>query len=215
MPDGDLRWELFSYHEVEALTESLATAHRVRENAAPSVATEEGHCYVHTSTSSRIDIPDLTFPNLRKRAELAVLGRVIGMSEGFFHGNPASMYELQVDRVVKAPKQESRPDTVYFVFGRAEIPVAGEMICVRNSHYPRRPTMGSRVLIFAATIPSWNPVIINAHQDEIFFEYDGDKVSMPHAEGDLVPRPTWLLINKLLSELEQDEGAHLDEGEGQ
>jgi hypothetical protein len=217
-PEGDLETEMFSNAMMDSLAYEIDTARRVRETRGQETSgarrDSRDECQVFTSSASHIDIPSYTFPSLRERAEIVVTGRVVEGRTGFYHGRPTTVYELAIDRVLKAPDpKELQEGPVYFTFGRAEIAAEGEMLCVRNDHYPNRPVTGGRVLIFAATIPDRDPLFIAAHQDEIFFETESGEVSFPELGENAVKAPTWEMIETKLDAMTPPQSKSTKESE--
>lgn len=138
-------------------------------------------------------VADFSYETLIDHAQLALIGVVRSEREGFLFGYGTTLFEVEVEEVLEAPPSGEAIEAVYVSYPSSSIAVGDQMLCSRSVRYPARPQVGRHLLVFAATIPEWDPIIINPSDDELFFEGAKGEVSFPAhlGLGDVTNPPMW------------------------
>lgn len=198
-PDGSLQWEHFPSSMREDLKQRIQVNQQLRSERTDPLEAAPAACQTVRLSTSGLGLPDTRFATFLEYSELAFTGRVRDVAEGFYHGQVAALIEVQVERVIEKPEALGAPSTIYVRFGQAEVEAEGEMLCVRNDHYPDRPTIGGRILVFADAVTDEQPPIVNPHSMAVLFEREDGSVSLGWERGPFVGKgPTWASVEKEL-----------------
>ncbi len=200
--DGSLRWELFSPSMQEDLKARLEVVKHLRTEREPTETQSQSTCQTYRSSTSGLALPEISLSAFLDYAELAVIGRVRSVARGFYRGQVASLVELEIDRILKRPESVAPFTKFLFRFGHAEVAAAGEMLCVRNEHFPDRPVLGRRVLLFADGVADREPLIVSPHASALILEREDGTISLGWERGTFAgEQPDWALIERQLDRL--------------
>jgi hypothetical protein len=190
-PDGRLRSELFNPIEEMNLKRHLESQRKAR--AASSVATKEKgeRCHSWIFIPPHPVVEDLTLESLLAYSQLAFVGIVEDQKEGFYHGHPNSLLEIRVQEILKAPAGYEGITSLFATYPHVEMKVGEELVCMRSDRYPARPITGKGILILAANIPDWDPLVVAPNTEVIFFEDDEGNAVLPGRFGDVLDPPAW------------------------
>lgn len=197
--DGSMLWEEFSPSMRADLQQRIEMNRQLRSERTGAVATAPGTCQTVRRPTSGLPLPDTSFASFLDYSQFAFEGTVRSIAEGFYHGQLATLVEVEVERVLEEPATLGPVSTVYVRFGHAEVEAGGEMLCVRNEHYPDRPSIGRHILVFAETVAEHDPLIVNPHSLAVLFEREDGSVSLGWERGSFVDEgPTWSAVDRQL-----------------
>lgn len=200
--DGSLRWELFPPSMQEDLKARLEVVEHLRVQRGPLESAPERTCQTYRVGTSGLVLPDISLESFFDYAELAAVGRVRGTAQGFYRGQVSALVEVEVEQVLKRPPSMASFSRLYFRFSQAEVAAAGEMLCVRNEHFPDRPVIGRRVLLFADGVADREPLIVSPHASAVILEREDGTISLGWERGTFSgEKPDWSLVERQLAKL--------------
>lgn len=167
--------------------------------AAGSTAQDPETCDV-VGKSGAADLPADPASKLRKD-KYAFLGRVLEREEGLSHGIPVAFYTVEVDRLLRWPASESKPDTVYILHNTAAVKVEGVVLCSEAARGPVTPQIGKEIIVITDSVVRLNPTFIHPLNEDLFFETSDGNASVPGSGGMLDLKPWELLRDELLAEV--------------
>lgn len=124
-----------------------------------------------------------------QRDRYAFLGRITEAEQGLAHGTPATIFTIEVERLLKWPDQEPRSWAVYLLHHQGQVVVSGKRLCSEGRRFPAAPKIGKEILILTDSVVPTDPLLILAPNSDLFFETSEGKASVPgssHLE-DLLP----------------------------
>lgn len=198
---GALRPDLFDSRTRRDL--DWAMAEKAPDRSIPLASPEQGTrgdlqaddalCTTWVRSTNDWVVSDFSYETLSDHAQLALIGVVRSEREGFLFGHNATLLEVEVEKVLKAPPSDEAIESVYISYPSSSIAIGDQMLCSRSVRYPARPQVGGHLMVFAATIPEWDPIIINPSDDELFFEGANGEVSFPAhvGMGEVTNPPKW------------------------
>ena len=137
--DGELDPHLFSARARERLDDLRRRNGDTCTYAAAAPALE-----LH----ARVD----SLEDLAAAAQTIVTGTVIAAENGFYRGDPGTLFTIRVAESMKRPSRASL-STVYLFVPIAEIPTSRGMICARGPLHSLMPRAGDDVLFFTHLPP--------------------------------------------------------------
>lgn len=124
--------------------------------------------------------PNATLPELVANAQAIVLGDILEVEEGFFHGEFGSLVRLSVSASF-VPRGGDLGREVGVFYPEARLEHDGVVVCKSGSRNDgESPEPGRRMLIFAyRVVPEFAADIIYPDDEEVFFELGDGSVSLP------------------------------------
>lgn len=200
--DGTLRWELFKPADRGEIAQSIESNRKLRRTQATATSSDAEACKSIVVSADSLTLPDVRLETFIDYATVAVSGRVRSVGEGFYRGEATALIEMDVDKIIKKPDDLAEFSHLYFLFNQAEVRADGELLCVRNDHYPYRPTKGRRVLLFAGAALSSTPLILNPYSSAVLFEREDGSLSLAWERHAFVGKvPDWSLIQNQIDRL--------------
>ena len=109
-------------------------------------------------------------------------------SQGFYHGTPATVFEVAVERYLKHPHDDDRPSRVYFVALGAAIPVGEDYLCYTNQRGDEKLVKGESVLLALEEASELLQGLLLTPSDyELFYGLPGGGVSAAATYGNMGP----------------------------
>ena len=190
-PDGRFKSELFNPRDELDVHQWLEEAQKARTAAGLSEKQSTAGCQSWIVFPETSGGEPATLEELLHHARLAFVGTVEDQQQGFYHGHPNSLLQIRVDHVLKAPKGYEDVTSLFATYPQVEMRVGKEMICIRADRYPARPLTGKGILIFAANIPDWDPLVVAPKSGGILFEDKDGNVALPKSFGEVLDPPAW------------------------
>jgi hypothetical protein len=110
-------------------------------------------------------------------------GEVRGLLGGFYRDVPGFMLSIEIDSVlVDEPGRLTELENesiLAFYPGPGIFPVLGKSACIRNARFPRTPTLGDRIMVFAtraAADPGGQPVTLS--DENVIIQRQGGEVEL-------------------------------------
>lgn len=181
--NGGIDPRRFSPEEAISVQQALEAdlSYRLRtDNLIPKDA-GQGKCVLWTTTSIDWEdgLPNRSLPALLSNAKAVLLGTVIDSQQGFYFGQPGSLYEVKVDRTIKYPGPQA-PRTVLVFYQFAKIPVGDAMLCAKAGRGEAEvPALGARVAVFSYRSTGDEAEVIVPDEEEFFFETQSGDLSVP------------------------------------
>lgn len=199
---GGLQTDMFSSMALSHLRWAMRPAKKQagpappRPKGAPSHPPEanEALCETWISTPNEWAVSDFSLEALLEHSELAFLGTVVDVQEGFLYGFEALLFAVSVGEVLQSqrPGGEVEPgSTIYVSYPYASIRIGDQMLCRRGPRYPERPAVGRRILVFAGEVLDREPWVVKPADDELFFESGEGTVVFPAHVGEFLDPPQW------------------------
>jgi hypothetical protein len=175
-PDGELRRDLFS-DAARAFLEEVRTA-----NASECVS-------FAGASSLDIHAPSDSIDALARYSETIIAGRVVAAEQGFYRGEPGTVFTIRVSHRPKGTTAESS-DPVHLFIGAARIDTGRGLICARTRRNAVHPAVGDDILFFAygEPIDIENRILAVDPQRHILVQSDRG-IRLPRAlQNDSAPR---------------------------
>ena len=206
-PDGRFESELFNPLEAQNVERLIQAEKKSREAAGISETATSAGCHSWLIFPENPDVYPLSLEGLLDHSRLAFIGTVEDQQQGFYHSHPNSLLQIKVQRVLKAPPGYEASDSVLATYPQVEMKVGDEMVCMRADRYPARPVTGKGIMILAWNIPDWDPLVVAANTDGIFFE-DGEGNAVLPSRFETAKTPaTWAsLVDQVVGLAEADGG---------
>lgn len=165
--DGRLRMELFGDGSRRNLEEQVRHIAEARESpCAPQVGVDEllpvmerapylseDLCVSSSIVLSHPEASRDSFEALVRHARDIVGGRVVAVDQGFVNGLPSSLFEVELDTVLRTSGELEASDSLYVVYPYAVFRIGDSIFCREEPRYPYRPQIDDRVLLFPASAP--------------------------------------------------------------
>jgi hypothetical protein len=165
--EGRLRLDLFGEGSRRNLEEQVRYIAEAREGrpAPPVVASDlqpaierapylsEDLCSSGSVVFSMPEVPRDSFEALVRHARDIVGGRVVGIDQGFVNGLPSSLFEVEIDTVLRTSGEFAASGSLYVVYPYAVFRIGDTTFCREEPRYPYRPQIDDRVLLFPASAP--------------------------------------------------------------
>lgn len=199
--EGELRSELFSSLDEMNVRRHLESQREARNQAGLVEKTGADTCQSWIFIPPSPVVAEPTLEALLDHAKLAFVGTVEDQKQGFYHGHPNSLLEIRVETVLKAPEGYEDITSVYATYPHVEMKIGGEMVCMRSDRYPARPLTGKGIMVFAANIPDWDPLIVAPNTEVVLFEDESGNAVLPERFGKVLDPPSWtsLVRNAVVS----------------
>lgn len=189
------------YAEIPALIEDPEGGPHLWKTLEASRDEAVAECQSFSRSATGLQLPDLSSRSFLEMAEVALIGKVVSSAQGLFYGQPATLVEVDPERWLKRPTEIPAVDRVYVRFSRAELEIDGELVCVRNDHYPDQPTPRGRIVLFSEILSERLPLLLNPHSQAVIFERADGTVSLGWERGEFVGQsPTWESVENWLTQ---------------
>lgn len=116
-----------------------------------------------------------SFEGLAAQAQVALAGRVVETRVGFHRGFLATLLAIDVVHYAKAPASLQRVQRILVPYHSARLRIGDGWLCAVNDISPRRPVVGSEVVVFADRWLAESPeaFLLADHENVIFSNDDG------------------------------------------
>jgi len=200
-PAGALRRELFSDEALWNL-DALATEN---EPLAPthlkSLMVGDKRLDDLPCTNVQISVNSSPYPvdfdQLLERAEFAFEGRIVAREGGFSYGRLASMLQVEVTELLKAPEWAGSPKTILVLTPLARVLLGDHLACNYIAHRQDVPAVGARIFVFTEFVELRDPLIVGAGDDGLYFETSNGSFSMPSSAPMRAPGD-WRFLQQLV-----------------
>ncbi len=205
-PDGTLDWDVLG-DEVHRAFDQFAA-----DPAIPYSMLESSPGAQEMSVAAKQDDPDGTttiwyhygldsvaqpfghrwnsLEELSQKATVIYLGRVVGISEGFFEGGPASLLTIRIDGTMLAEGDHSTAGDVYLYYPEARFSIGKLNFWKSNPGYPPRPEMGDRILVADdRSSPDLAGRVVLPNPSGIFIESGGSGLAVKGSLNSLNDHP--------------------------
>lgn len=206
-PDGQVDWSLLgekAHHGFERFSKSPPIPYSLLERSPgtremSTVAQEvkpggESTLWYHYGFNS-VDTPMGerwgTLEELALKATVIYEGKVIGLSEGFFDGSPASLMTIRIENSLRSQKGHKAEGEVYLYYPEAKFSIGELNFWKSNPLYPPRPSLGDSVIIADDRPPAdLEGFMVLPHPDGIFIESrTGGQPNVKSSMSSLSKRP--------------------------
>jgi hypothetical protein len=119
----------------------------VAERTTPDGTTEVWYHYGWSSRDMPMGQRWKSLQDLAEKAQAIYTGEVVGVSEGFFEGSPASLLTVKVEEVLRAADGHTSAREVYLYYPAARFSVGDLNFWKSNPAFPPRPRVGDMMLL--------------------------------------------------------------------
>lgn len=176
--DGSLRWELLPRGMWDDLRRDIEQGRRMRAQRGEDLTKPSSTCQTFTISAGGAALdPSGTFDVFVPDSEVIVTGRVRDIADGFYRGQIMALLEVELEKPLKLPRHVRSATKLLILFAQAEIAAEGEMLCFRSMHYPHRPAVGARLLVFGERIVEPDARIVSPNSSRVFFEREDGTLS--------------------------------------
>lgn len=124
--------------------------------------------------------PHESFADLMTHAGAIFSGEIVGISQGFYFGSPASLLKVEVGKQLRSSTELTTPRHYYIVYPVAAFQIRGEPFCASSAIHTYRPEVGNRILVFDYYAPvDVDGVLISPVREALFFEDRGGSLVTP------------------------------------
>ncbi len=186
-PNGELRWELFTPERQQSLRNHLwqVSNGRLQLQSQGRMSEADSACgiYIEVSHTPPDQVPGTAPAEIYRNAAAIFSGTVTDLAQGFYDGNPTTLFEVRVDQIIKASGVAPRYLLVNWIW--SELKIEGEYLCIRNSENRPPPFVGGRVLLVLGEGSSWlqGPILFPDVHGLLFGLPDGQTSAPKKFEG--------------------------------
>lgn len=190
LQDGQLQRDLFAPTEqplVEMHLETGRTARR-RYLEAPLDERPTDPCVYVASSDRKLPPADDTIPGLAQSSTGIFLGTVVAERPGLLRGIPRTLLRVKVDRTLKHELPGPQPDSLLVAYPEVKMEIDGICLAAKSPRHPERPEAGRQILLFTGSkVPlGAKPVILHPSDEEVFFQLEDGRASLPAHFGELL-----------------------------
>lgn len=218
-PDGQIDWSLlgekarqafdrfsqsppipYSVLERSPGTREMST---VAQEVKPSGETTLWYHYGFNSVDTPMGERWGTLEELALKATVIYEGKVIGLSEGFFDGSPATLLTIRIESSLRSQGGHKAEGEVYLYYPEAKFSIGELNFWKSNPLYPPRPSLGDSLIIADDRPPAdFEGSTVLPNPDGIFIESrTGGQPHVKSSMNSLSDRP--LHFNVLASRLRE------------
>lgn len=186
-PDGEVDWSLlgekahqgfdrfsksppipYSVLESSPGTREMST---VAQKVEPGGETTLWYHYGFNSVDTPMGERWGTLEELAQKATVIYVGKVIGLSEGFFEASPATLMTIRIESSLRSQRGHEAEREVYLYYPEARFAIGELNFWKSNPLYPPRPSLGDSIIIADDRPPADSDgLVVLPKPDGIFIE---------------------------------------------
>ncbi|MEM7480861.1 MAG: hypothetical protein AAF481_06780 [Acidobacteriota bacterium] len=196
-PNGEMNWDLLPAGTQSSLKRELDRSRRLYETKGKSPAEDPCMTYLIIDDQRPQWLnPPRTPYEISRFSELIVSGKVSTQASGFFQGVASTLFEIEVDSLLKSPSGIRPFRTLRVVYGGVTLLMEGGSYCVRPRGGEDIPQEGDSVLLIFEQAPDFRAPFVPLLDDQLFYRLPSGKTSVT----DYFPE---IFYSDLLSSLEE------------